>query len=312
MSFGLLAKTIVSVLALVGVGAALRATGILKREHSKVLNAVIVYVGLPALIFKSVYTAPLSLDVLRVAGVAWIASLVGLAVAWALAKAMRLPSPSAGAFILVGSIGNTGYLGYPIAKLLLGDVALSRAIFYDVFGTVAVLFTIGIVVASEMGEHDEGKVRVVRELLSFPAMVALLVALAARGLTAWVVPLPSGVESAVVEWLGLAGSMTVPLIMVSLGLSLTVQGFRGQPLALGAATAVKLLVVPAAAYAGALLLGESESLRLVVLQGSMPTVMLSLVVGERFGLDTDFIASAILVTTVACVATIPALQLLLR
>ena len=37
----------------------------------------------------------------------------------------------------------------------------------------------------------------------------------------------------------------------------------------------------------------------MVLQAGMPTMMLTLVIGARFELDTDFIASAILVTTVA-------------
>jgi predicted permease len=34
-------------------------------------------------------------------------------------------------------------------------------------------------------------------------------------------------------------------------------------------------------------------------------MMLTLVVGERFGLDTDFAASAIFVTTVAAAVTLP-------
>jgi predicted permease len=43
----------------------------------------------------------------------------------------------------------------------------------------------------------------------------------------------------------------------------------------------------------------------------MPSMMLTLVVGERFKLDTAFIAAAILVTTVLCLVTIPVVQLLL-
>ncbi len=310
MSIASLAGTIIQVLALVAVGVVLRATGIMKREHSSVLNKVIVYVALPAMIFKSMYSAPLSWEVVRIAGVAWVAALAGIGGAWLLARAMKLPRRTAGAFILVAGIGNTGYLGYPIAKLLLGDLALSRAIFYDVFGTVGVLFTLGVVVASEMGEHDEGDLSAValaRELFTFPAMVALLAALAVR-----FVPVSEAVRVPVGEWLGIVGSMTVPLIMVSLGLSLTAQGFRSRPAALGAATAVKLLVVPAVALLAALALGLGDATRLVVLQASMPTVMLSLVIGQRFGLDTDFIASAILTTTVACVLTIPVVQLLVR
>jgi malate permease and related proteins len=307
VQFAVLAKAILQILALVGVGAALRATKILKREDSKILNAVIVYAALPALIFGVVYKAPLSWDVLRVAGIAWVASLVGFAVSWGLTRALKLPRATAGAFMICASIGNTGYIGYPVTKLLLGEVALSRAVFYDVFGTVAVLFTIGVIVASEMGEHEEGRISVLKELFTFPAMVALLVALAAR-----FIPVPESVRTPVMDWLAILGNMAVPLIMVSLGLSLSAQGFRSQPLALGAAAAVKLLVLPVVAFGAALLLHETAaSTRLVVLQSSMPTVMLSLVIGQRFGLDTDFVASEILVTTVACVLTIPLVQLLL-
>ena len=56
--------------------------------------------------------------------------------------------------------------------------------------------------------------------------------------------------------------------------------------------------------------GDSASLRLVVLQAGMPAMMLTLVVGARFELDTDFIASAIFVTTVASALSIPLMQAL--
>ncbi|MBA4370663.1 MAG: hypothetical protein C0418_03675 [Coriobacteriaceae bacterium] len=306
VSFGLLASTILQLLALVAVGAALRTSGLLKREHAAVLNAVIVYAALPALIFRVVYTAPLSWEVLRVAGVAWVVSLVGFVLAWALARTLRLPPRTAAGFIICSAIGNTGYIGYPVSKMLFGDTGLSRAVFYDVFGTVVLLLTIGIAIASRAGEHDEGRVSVLKELFTFPAMLALLAALVAR-----LVPVPEAVKAPVIEWLVLAGNMAVPLIMVSLGLSLTAAGFRGAPVALGLAAGVKLLVLPVVALFAARALGESESLRLVVLQAGMPTVMLSLVIGDRFHLDTEFIASAILVTTAAAVATIPLVQMLL-
>lgn len=305
MSFGVLATTILQLLALAGVGVALRLTGVLKRTDSRVLNSIIVYAALPALIFSKVYVAELSWEYARLVGVAWIVCLSALALAWIACRALRLPKERAGAFLLVAAIGNTGYLGYPVSHMLLGDPGLTRAIFYDVFGTVAVLFTVGIAVASRFGDHSEGAVDVVKELLTFPAMVALLAALVMR-----LVPVPDAVEAQVIDWLELAGSMAVPLIMVSLGLSLSARGFRAAPAALGAASAVKLVVAPAIAFGAALLLGAGEATRLVVLQASMPTVMLSLVIGERFGLDTEFIASVILTTTVACIATIPLLQLL--
>ena len=305
MSIAALAGAIAPVLLLVGVGMVLRRFGVLRREDSRVLNGVIVYVALPALIFTSVAAAPLSLELVRAAGVAWAVSLVGLAVSWELAHTLRLPPRTAGGFVLAATLGNTGYLGYPIVQALLGPGTLPAAVFYDVFGTVAVLFTLGIAVAARQGEH-EGRLNVFKELFTFPAMIALLVALAFRFL-----PLPSAVSGTVMDWTGIAAKMAVPLIMVSLGVSLDLSALRGSVAPLGALAGVKLLLLPAVAVAVAVMTRDTSGMRVLALQAGMPSMMLALVVGERFKLDTTFIAGAILVTTVFCLATIPLVQLLL-
>jgi predicted permease len=305
MSIAALAGAIAPVLLLVGIGMLLRRFGVLRREDSRVLNGVIVYVALPALIFTSVAAAPLSLELVRAAGVAWAVSLVGLSIAWELAHMLRLPPRTAGGFVLAAALGNTGYLGYPVVQALLGPGAMPAAVFYDVFGTVAVLFTLGVAVAARYGEH-EGRINVLKELFTFPAMIALLVALAFRFL-----PLPVAVSTTVMDWTGIAAKMAVPLIMVSLGVSLDISALRGSLAPLGALAGVKLLLLPAIAVAVAVMTKDMGGVRVLALQAGMPSMMLALVVGERFKLDTAFIAGAILVTTVCCVATIPLVQLLL-
>ena len=304
MSFAALVGAIAPVLAFVGIGVALRRLGVLQREDAKPLTGVIVYVALPALIFTSVARAALSIELLKVAGVAWAVSLAALSVAWEVAHALNLPRKTAGAFVLVAALGNTGYLGYPVVRALLGAGALPAAVFYDVFGTVAVLFTLGIAVAARYGGH-EGRLNVLKELFTFPAMIALLVALAYR-----FVPLPAVVSNTVMDWTGVAASMAMPLIMVSLGVSLDMKALRGSFKPLGAAAAIKLLLLPVLAVGVATIMRDRSMLHLLALQAGMPSVMLSLVVGERFKLDTTFIAAAILLTTVACLVTIPLVQLL--
>jgi predicted permease len=305
MSIAALAGAIAPVLLLVGIGMALRHFGVLQRGDSKVLNGVIVYVALPALIFTSVAAAPLSVELVRAAGIAWVVSLVGLSVAWELAHVLRLSPRTAGGFVLAATLGNTGYLGYPIVQALLGPGALPAAVFYDVFGTVAVLFTLGIAVAARYGEH-EGRINVIKELFTFPAMIALLAALAFR-----LLPLPAAVSGTVMDWTAIAAKMAVPLIMVSLGVSLDLSALRGTLKSLAALAGVKLLLLPAIAVAVAVMTRDTAGIRVLALQAGMPSMMLALVVGERFKLDTAFIAGAILVTTVCCLVTIPLVQLLL-
>jgi predicted permease len=175
-----------------------------------------------------------------------------------------------------------------------------------VFGTVAELFTLGIAVAARYGEH-EGPLNVVREFLTFPAVIAMLVALTYR-----FVPWPAAVSTTVSSWTGLAANMAVPLIMVSLGVSLDFAAVKGSLVPLGAVSAIKLLVLPVFAMIVAMWFGDHAGRPLLALQAGMPSLMLSLVIGQRFKLDVEFTAAAILVTTVACLVTIPVVQLLAR
>jgi predicted permease len=302
MSAAALATTILTFTAIVGVGAALRGFGILRREDARPINAIIIYVGLPACIFNAVHGARLSPDLWRVVLIAWIVFGVMLLLGWLAARALKLPAPMAGGFIVATALGNTGYIGYPITEAFLGKGNLPQAIFYDVFGTVCALALIGLLVAQHFGTNEEARVNPLRELYTFPAVIALLVALVLRP-----VPIPTLVSGG----LGLLASMVAPLIMLSVGLSLRASTMVRTAGPLAVLSVLRLVVAPIVAIGlGWLLFGTGDAaVRVLALEAGMPAMMLTLVVGERFGLDTDFIASAIFVTTAASALTLPLLQL---
>jgi hypothetical protein len=298
---GLLA-VIVGVLGWVAIGAALRVTRVLAAEDARPLNSVLMYVALPALVFTAVWRAEPDPAFAMLPVIAWMVVLVGLALAWALARLLRLEGPTAGAFIMVAVFGNTGYVGYPVAQALLGDAGLVRAIFSDVFGNTAAVISVGTLIASHYGAHDV-KVNPLREIVTFPPFIALAAALALHS-----VPIPD----LLISWLDALGKIVVPLIMISVGLTLKPRALGGH---LGRATvvvAVKLVALPLVALGlGALLLADVASVRIAVLEAGVPTMMLLMIMGERFKLDTDFIASAILVTMMGAVLAIPLMQLLI-
>ncbi|MBW6468494.1 MAG: AEC family transporter [Coriobacteriia bacterium] len=297
-----LARIVLTLLAMVGVGVLLRAARVLSADDARPVHAIIIYVGLPALIFQAVHPATLQPELGIIAVVAWVVFGITATVAWALARALRLPRRVAGGFILAASLGNTGYIGYPVSRALLGDEGLVRAIFYDSFGTVGALLVVGLLIAQRYGDRVGPRISVVREILRFPAVLALFAALVLKP-----VPIPEMVSSG----LDSLASLVVPLIMLSVGLSLEVRRVAERPLALGVLGAVRLLLAPLVAVAVAgVLLDDPAAVRLVALEAGMPAMMLSIVVGARFGLDTEFLASAVVLTTVASVITIPLVQLI--
>jgi predicted permease len=288
-------------LGFVAIGVALRTTGMLTAEDARPLNTVLLWVALPALIFSAVHRSDLDPAYAMLPAIGWMVVLVGLALAWGLTRLLKLKGPTAGAFILVAVFGNTAYMGYPVAQALLGDAGLVRAIISDVFGNTAAVISLGTLIASHYGAHDV-KVHPLKEILTFPPFIALAAALLLHSVSVPVV---------VTGWLDALGRLVVPMIMISVGLTLKPRALRGHFAHASIVAAVKLLVLPALALGLALLLlPDPASQRIAVLEAGVPTMMLIMIMGLRFKLDTDFIASAILLTMTGAVLTIPLLQLL--
>lgn len=311
MSTAALAQTILTFAAIVGVGALLRAVGLLNARDSKPLNAVIVYVGLPAFIFRAVYRAELGPDLWRVVLLSWLVFVVVLAAALLLSKIRRMGRAREGAFLLVSTLGNTGYIGYPVTAALLGTGAVPLAVFSDVFGTVFALVFVGLPIAARLGHAKNEKLNLAKELLTFPAFVALI-----AGLAFQVIAHPLGVQmpEMVSNGLEMLASLVAPLIMLSVGIALKPRSVARAAADVALVGGLRLALAPVAALliGNGMLPGHSllagQALQVGVLQAGMPAMMLSLVVGERFGLDTDFIASAIFVTTLFSAVTIPLVQ----
>lgn len=303
MDFGSLIAVILSVLGYVLLGVLLRVTGLLSADDAKPLNTLLLYVAMPALIFVTVRRETLNPALVMMPLVGWIIAIVGLGISWALARALKLKGPTAGAFILLATFGNTGYIGYPIASAMLGDPGLVRAIISDVFGNTAAVIVLGTLVAGHYGDHDE-KVSVVKEVLTFPPFIALALALVLHS-----VPIPHPVTN----WLDALGKLVVPMVMIAVGLTLKPKALAGHLPHASAAGLVKLVVLPVVALGvGALLLHDSASLRVAVLQAGVSSMMLTMIMGMRFKLDTDFIASGLLLTTAGAMVTIPLFQLLIH
>lgn len=301
MAAGTLIGLVASVLILILIGLTLRLLGVLAREDADVLNNIIVYLALPALIFTAIREATPTLGLLVFPAVAWLVALVCMGLAFVAGRALKLERPTFGGFLMVSALGNTGYLGYPLALAIFGGPLLVRAVFYDVFGTALVLLTVGLVVAERLGSGTRESKRIL-EILTFPPLIAVALSFTLRP-----VPLPEFV----LKVIGYLAHATVPLIMLSIGLSLRPGKILEYKAPLVVAGVTKLLLAPALAVVAARVAGLSAvDAGIVVLQASMPAMTMSFVIGQRYKLDTDFIPAAIFVTTLVSAITIPAWQLL--
>jgi hypothetical protein len=283
---------------IIAVGFTLKKTGFMAKDDVDTLNKVIIYVTLPALIFTTVQGAELSLGLAEMPVFCVIVVAACFCLAYAIGKLTKMRPGLLGAFLLVAALGNTGYLGFPLTIGLLGQGNLVKAVFFD-FGTVTMMFTAGIFIAEAFGEV-RGKSGVIKGFITFPSVLALFIGLALNPIT-----LPAFLDTTL-NYLSLA---SVPLIMLTVGLTLEGKKLGEYAGPLAGVLVIKLLLSPVIALLAAKAWGiTGASLEVIVLEASMPAAMLSLVVGLRYKLDTEFISLAIVVSIIVSLISIPAVQ----
>ena len=271
----------------------------------KSLNTLVLWVTMPVLVFQTVHAAPLGADLVQ-APAAAIAGMAGTAlIAWLLLVRLYGRTPATGALVLAASAGSVSFFGIPLVRALFGPDQSRVAVYFAVLNVPLALLS-GAVIAGRIGTEArtasqsgvKGVARIAaRQFLALPATWALFAGLALQGLR-----FPIEVESGLK---GIAGTVA-PMTMFALGLGLHFErSFAPYRMALPA-VAIKLAISPLVVFACAWAVGLGGlPLAIVSLQGAMPTQVLSVVVAERFRLDTRLVGLTLAMDTALAFLVLP-------
>ncbi|MCW8917851.1 MAG: AEC family transporter [Gammaproteobacteria bacterium] len=263
------------------------------------LTTLVYVLLLPALVLVVLWRAPLSLDAVRVAVLAALGVGVGLGAAWLWFLRRRPAGPALGALLLAAAFPNATYMGLPVLEATLGSWARSVAVQYDLFACTPLLLSVGVTLAYHFGEGAE-KVHPLRNLLQVPPLWAALVGVA---LNLAGVPLPNVLGG----MLDLLAAGVVPLMLFSLGLGLSWSAGWGARLHLVLPVVViQLLLTPLLIWGASDLVGLGGGLRTaVVLEAAMPSMVLGIVLCDRYRLDSPLYAMAVTLSTALSIITLP-------
>ncbi len=301
LNLGPIIATLGPLYLMVVIGAVLKALGILPAEVAPLIARVVMTLTLPALVFTSIRRAgtsnvPLTLDLLfKVPLIAYITILVSGALAWAIGRRLHLSRPQKGSLILASMFGSTAFLGYPIMTTLngttpqlLGDQGMAAHIIYSEIGTLLMLVTVGLVVASIYGE---GSAFSWRNLLAVPRaapFIALMIGLLFYNDT--------GVPKVLTDLTKQMGDTTSFLMMLYLGMSIVGTGIAAYWPVILASQAVKLILAPVLSFILLGLLqigGNPDFLKAVVIDSSAPSILLCLAYAAQYKLDLRLAAALV-------------------
>src|SRR3989338_3572068 len=173
-----------------------------KKLDGDSIVSVLVYITVPALIITSISKSPLNLsEFFQIIAISSLIVIISGAIIYLIFKTFKINLPG---LYLPLTIGNTGYLGYPIALAALGEIGLSRAIVYDVTSSIF-LFSIGIIIIHSRNE--------LKEIFRIPLIYALIIGIALN-------ILKIQIPEIIFKPLEMIGSITIPLALIILGYNL--------------------------------------------------------------------------------------------
>ena len=293
----------VFLLLLAGYGA--KRVGILKATDARVVNAIVINLTMPAFIFVSLHQQALNSAMVKAPILGIIVELMVLGLAYASARALKLDRPTTGGLMLAAAFGNTGFLGYPMVAAAFphDSHALPTAVMFDAFAMAMVLNSVGVAVAMCFA-GKQFKWGSMLEFLRTPLFPSTIIALALR--TVHVPPI-------ILKTLGFLAAGTVPLAMISIGLSLSARSLRKHRGALAMGFVLKMIALPVLMYIALPFIGVTGTVKQVaVLEGAVPSAVVAGVIAGRYGANEEFVAAAIFVTTLLSVATLPAVLMLVK
>ena len=277
-------ETVAPVFALMFVGYAFAS---LRRTDVTALTDIVLYLGGPALVFRSLVGSELgAADVgTLVAGTVWIVVFVGVAVT----VVARVIGFEVGSLYLPMMFPNVGNMLLPLVWFAYGDEGLARGAV--VFVTMTLLqSTVGVSIAT--GRPNWG------EVLRLPYAHAAVAGL-------WVRTAGVAVPDMATRAVGLLADLAVPLMLLALGMRLaTVRAGDWRRAALAAPVRLAGGFVAGSAFVAAF--GVDGTTRSVLLLASvMPSAVVNFVFAEKYGDSGGEVAAAVVVTTTVSLVTTP-------
>ena len=162
------------------VGALLRFSGLLTKQHAERLGLFVFSVSLPATILVSLDRVAFAPTAWKVPLAACLLSLSLVLVCWPIARLLQLARPTQGGFLLaIGSI-NSVYFAYPVALATFGKEGLAQAILFDLGQTMLTRSALYALAAWHGTTSPSARASLTR-LLKSPPFWALIIMLAMKG-----------------------------------------------------------------------------------------------------------------------------------
>lgn len=255
----------------------------------KLVSALVTNVGTPCLVFSTLATVEIERDAfIEMAAATTVTLLSFLAIA---ALVFRLTGVSQKTFLPSMVFANTGNMGLPLCLFAFGADGLALAITYFTIHLI-LLFTVGELVSA--GNFALGKL--LRQPVLYAVLAALVFLIGGYGVPVWIDNTTT-----------LLGNFTIPLMLITLGVSLAgmeIGGFKRSLLIAILRLAMGFVVGISAAELFGL---EGMARGVLIVQSTMPVAVFNYLFAVRNDNSPSEVAGVVVLSTAIAAIILPAL-----
>ena len=277
------------------------------------LNILVLYFAVPALIYRTVASAPFEqLLNWRFILTTTISTLLVFAAAFAFAvTVVRAPAHVAGVQASAASYGNIGYMGLVLSVVAFGEAAAVPAILifcFDIALQFALVPIAGAVGTAALGAtRSELGRRIAKSVLLHPFFVATAAGAVSASMG---LKLPTALDG----FLEMIARAAAPAALFALGITLSKRRFAGVGPEFPVIVGLKMFAHPLIVLALLSLAGGFDPLwmKVAVLMAALPTAASVYIFAEQYDAYLEGASSSILMTTLISSVTVPLLLYLIE
>jgi len=302
MSIRVLLDTLIVLFGIIAIGYFVTKRGWMNPKVNPKISELIIKLTLPALIFGSVFAEETTFsqkEVMNILRWGFALYFVLFILSFLTIYLIKPNKEDSGIYQILLIYANTGFIGYPLFGALFG----AEAIFY-----MAVMhlpyniffFTIGVYIIRKSMNADKKEENVWKSIFS-PGTIASLLAIL---FFAFNLTLPQPMIDMVIT----VGSATTPLALLIIGSSLTVVPFDAlfKNRKLYFFTLIKLILLPLFVSLLIMPFPINDMIRImIILSTALPSGSLVVMMASQYGDNTELASSAVFLTTVLSVLTMP-------
>jgi predicted permease len=269
----------------------------------KTLSRVTFNALVPCLVFNLLVTSQISPDEFGKMVLFTVCVVLGIGmIGWLVTRPLRFSRALTGAFLIVIMFSNGGNYGLSVNNFAFGKEALARATIYFVTSTI-LMYTVGVFLASS---GKSGYRKALTGIFKIPAVYGVIAAVIVM-LTRTTLPPP------VMRPIELLSGASLPMMILVLGMQLERAIKPENPLLIGLATVLTLIISPLLALWLVKILGLSGAARqAAMIEASMPTAVVTTILALEYEVVPSFVTSVVLVSTLLSPVTVTLLIAFLK